>query len=114
MSDKMSNKIINMIFKDVILCEFDIKKGFSSIEVMKLIASPQQIRAARAMLGWSQAELASHSSVARSTVALIERGNDDVNDASRSKIQRALESQGVEFLPSLDGKGEGIRLTPKS
>ena len=78
---------------------------------MKLIASPEQIRAARAMLGWSQQKLASESKVGRTTVFRIERGEDDANNASRAKLQSTLEGHGVDFLPPEGDRGEGIRLT---
>jgi ribosome-binding protein aMBF1 (putative translation factor) len=78
---------------------------------MKLIASPEQIRAARAMLGWSQQELASKSKVGRTTIFRIERGEDDSNNASRAKLQSMLEEHGIEFLPPDGNRGEGIRLT---
>ena len=79
---------------------------------MKLIASPEQIRAARAMLGWSQQKLASESKVGRTTIFRIERGEDDANNASRAKLQTTLEENGIEFLPANGDRGEGIRLTP--
>jgi transcriptional regulator with XRE-family HTH domain len=80
---------------------------------MKLIASPQQIRAARAMLGWSQQELASASRVGRTTIFRIERGEDDKNNASRARLQSTLEEYGIDFLPADGDRGEGIRLSPR-
>ena len=80
---------------------------------MKLIASPEQIRAARAMLGWSQQKLATEADIARSTLALIEKGHEDLNNATRAKVQKKLEDGGIEFLPPDGGRGEGIRFTPQ-
>jgi transcriptional regulator with XRE-family HTH domain len=62
------------------------------------------------MLGWSQQKLADESEIARSTLALIEKRHDDVNNASRAKVQKKLEEQGIEFLVSEAGRGEGIWL----
>jgi transcriptional regulator with XRE-family HTH domain len=66
------------------------------------------------MLGWSQHKLATEADIARSTLALIEKSQDDVNNASRAKIQRTLEAFGIEFLPSEGKRGEGIRRKPTS
>lgn len=72
-----------------------------------------QIRAARALLGWSAAELAKRSGVTRFTIQRLE-GHDAV-PPSRSQtleeIQRALESAGVEFIGS-PGNGPGVRMRP--
>lgn len=64
------------------------------------------------MLGWSQRKLATETDIARSTLALIEKGQEDANNASRAKVQRRLEEGGIEFLPPEGNRGEGIRLTP--
>ena len=64
------------------------------------------------MLGWSQRKLATETDIARSTLALIEKRQEDVNNASRAKVQKKLEDSGIEFLPPEGGRGEGIRFTP--
>ena len=74
-----------------------------------MLCTPVQVRAARIFLGWSQTRLAKEADVARSTLALIERGDNLSNNASREKIQRTLERAGLEFLPPDDTKGSGLR-----
>lgn len=75
--------------------------------------SISQIRAARAMLNWKQAELAEAAGVAESTIKLIERGAVDSRSGTLGKIQAAFEKAGVQFIPdgtpSLSG-GPGLRL----
>lgn len=65
----------------------------------------EQCRGARAMLGWSQDELAKAANVARQTVADFERGARIPIANNLISIGRALEGAGIEFLPE-----NGIRL----
>jgi transcriptional regulator with XRE-family HTH domain len=71
--------------------------------------TPAQCRAARALIGMEQAQLASAASVARSTVVDFERGTRTPRDASLAAIRAALEAAGVEFIPE-NGGGHGVRL----
>lgn len=64
-----------------------------------------QIRAGRAMLGWSQAKLASEAGMTREAVLRIEGGKSDPRVSSMKKIQDAMESAGLVFLPG------GVRLS---
>ena len=60
---------------------------------------PRQIRAARALLAWSQEELASRADVGTATVKRIERNDDDMRGsiASLRKIEAALIGEGISF-----------------
>ena len=71
-----------------------------------------EIRAARALLNWSQSDLAEAASVGVATVRRLEGARGKVRGAADSvwKIQAALERAGVEFLPAESGKGPGVRL----
>jgi transcriptional regulator with XRE-family HTH domain len=63
--------------------------------------SPEQCRAARAWLGWTQAELAQRANVGLSALKDFEKGARRTLAAIRLQIQRAFEEAGVEF-PSDD------------
>jgi DNA-binding XRE family transcriptional regulator len=63
------------------------------------VISPAQCRAARALLSWTQAELAERASLSRKTVADFEQENRDVHVRTRHDIATTLEKAGVEFLP---------------
>ena len=76
---------------------------------MDLISS-SQIRAARVLLGWTQQELAEAAAVSLNAVARLEQEKGDARMRTLTKIVQALERGGVEFLPSSDGKGPGVRL----
>jgi len=71
------------------------------------MVSNRQIKAARALLGWSQGDLASKSGVSPSTIASFESSEGRADAAQ--KIVGALEAAGVEFIPE-DGDGAGVRL----
>jgi transcriptional regulator with XRE-family HTH domain len=68
-----------------------------------------QIKAARALLGWSQFELCIRAGVSISTVRRIEASNSsiDAHYETIAKICHALESAGVSFI---DGPNYGVRL----
>jgi transcriptional regulator with XRE-family HTH domain len=73
-----------------------------------------QLRAARALLGWSQDELADRSGVSKPTIARLELSKGGIGGyaATRDKIIGALEAAGVVFLAEgeqADG-GPGVRL----
>ena len=70
-----------------------------------------QMRAARAIVGWSVRDLAEASGVSGSTIRRIEEegGVPETRDTRKLDIvRRALEQAGVVFLPGPDGKG-GVR-----
>ena len=72
---------------------------------------PSQIRAARALLGLSQRELAVLAAIGLATIKRIEAAPDIRGTADTFwKIQKALEAAGVEFIPEEGGKGPGVRL----
>lgn len=56
-----------------------------------------QIRAARALLDWSQKMLAKRSLVGLSTIKAVEAGTGRPTKANLAAIQRALETAGIEF-----------------
>ena len=70
-----------------------------------------QIRAARALLNKSQADLARIASVHVATIRRLEAAT-GVRGAAETlwKIQQALESAGIEFIPAEPGRGPGVRL----
>lgn len=73
-----------------------------------------QCRAARALLNWSQTDLAEHSKVAKQTIADFERGARQPYERTLRDIQAALEEAGVQFIPE-NGGGVGVRLkSPKA
>src|SRR5215831_15350053 len=74
-------------------------------------ASSAQCRAARALLRWTQGQLAQNATVARKTVADFELGNRTLHRRTRLDITVALEAAGIEFIWEADG--EGVRFARK-
>ena len=77
--------------------------------------TPAQLRAARALVGWSREDLAEKSGVAAETVKRFEFRGIDPKLGTVQKWRRALELAGVEFIDSTDDNGPGVRLrSPKA
>lgn len=70
-----------------------------------MILECSQIRAARALLNWSQSDLARASHMANSSIKNIENENTSARRETILQIKDAFESNGVEFLP-----GSGVKL----
>lgn len=68
-----------------------------------------QVRAARAMLNWSQGELAKRANVSRGTVAAFENEQKDPWPQNLAAIERALEDAGVRFVERSE-LGSGVFL----
>ena len=79
-----------------------------------LVLYGEQIRAARGLLGWSQADLAKKAEVGHMTVKRFEANAGPVSGtiASLTRIQSALEGAGIQFLPPDEWGSFGVRLTP--
>lgn len=71
--------------------------------------TPEQSRAARALLDWSQAKLAAASNLGVSTIRDFEKGRRVPAPNNLAAMRRALEAAGVEFIAE-NGGGPGVRL----
>jgi len=70
---------------------------------------PAQCRAARALLGWSQQDLAKAAGVGVVTVHQLETGVSEPRRSTLDVIGRTLQSAGVELIDE-NGGGPGVRL----
>jgi transcriptional regulator with XRE-family HTH domain len=71
-----------------------------------------QLRMARAAVGWGVRELAGKAGVTANTVTRIENGS-DAKQSTLDRLQRALETAGVEFIDE-NGGGAGVRLRKRA
>ena len=71
---------------------------------------PEQCRAARGLLDWTQEELAGRAGVSRSTVRGFENGQHELHRGSAAVIRGALEAAGVILLDPDQETGPGVRL----
>lgn len=83
----------------------DFNSDFKSDYVM----TPAQCRAARALLGIEQGEVAGAAGVARATVVDFEKGRRVPRESTVAAIRAALEAAGVVFLDP-NGNGPGVAL----
>lgn len=58
----------------------------------------EQIRAARALIGWNQEALAEHSGLSQTGIARIENGTNRPNSSTVGKIIKAFDAHDIEFL----------------
>jgi len=76
----------------------------------EIILSPGQCRAARALIGWTRADLSEKANVSQATLADFESGKPrNLYPRTLDDIQRTLEAAGVIFIAS-NGEGPGVRL----
>ena len=71
-----------------------------------------QVRMARAALGWGVRELAAKAGVSANTVSRYENGADALG-GTLLKIKRVLEQGGIIFIDE-NGGGPGVRLKKRS
>ena len=73
--------------------------------------SIRQLKAARALLRWSQEDLAEAARVSIATMKRLEADDGDLGGRPETggRLIAALESAGIEFLGS-DGAGTGVRM----
>ena len=62
------------------------------------MVTPAQIKAARALLGWHQADLARAAGISLNVVNRVEREVVDPRVSTLRALQRALEEAGIEFI----------------
>jgi transcriptional regulator with XRE-family HTH domain len=79
------------------------------------VVTTRQVKAARALLGWSQADLAKKSGVSEPTVARLESVDGELGgrEHTAEKLQAAIKAAGIEFIGE-DGGGLGVRLRKRS
>ena len=70
--------------------------------------TPEQSRASRGWLGWSQGELAARAGVAKNTVYLVEAGKRRPTEQVLAALRRAIEAEGIRLLFDEDGSAAGI------
>jgi DNA-binding XRE family transcriptional regulator len=77
--------------------------------VIGLMITARQVRAARALLGWTQETLAETALVSLTALKRLESENElRVYESTRVQVQRALERSGIVFISS--DRGDGVML----
>ncbi len=88
-------------------------KGFTAFQcsIVPFMITNAQLRAARSLLGWSQARLAEASGLGIATIKRMEGERGPLRSSAGNvlKVQQALEDAGVIFIDA-DEEGPGVRL----
>src|ERR1700730_1677898 len=95
----------------LLICAWvDVNRNSIKLEKLVLVTT-RQIKAARALLAWSQADLADRSGISEPTVARVEAVDGELGGRgdTTQKIRDAIEAAGVEFIDE-NGGGRGVRL----
>lgn len=71
--------------------------------------SPSQLRAARALLNWSRADLAKRSGISEPTIHRFENGTNEPEARTAEKLLNIFDQHGVEFLDQ-----QGLRFKPSN
>lgn len=76
--------------------------------------SIRQVKAARALLAWSQKDLALASGVSEPTIKRLEASDGELGGRQETAdaIKSALEAAGAQFIPE-NGAGAGVRLAKR-
>jgi transcriptional regulator with XRE-family HTH domain len=77
------------------------------------VITGRQLRAARALLGWEQIELAKRARVAIGTIRRMESFNGEIGSrtSTLSQVQTTVENAGIEFL---NEDRPGVRISHKT
>ncbi|MCR6671489.1 helix-turn-helix domain-containing protein [Devosia ginsengisoli] len=80
-----------------------------------LKVSIRQVKAARALLGWSQKDLADASGISEPTIKRLEAGDGGLGGraGTADAIRSCIEAAGVQFIPE-NGGGVGVRLAKRT
>jgi DNA-binding XRE family transcriptional regulator len=84
----------------------------STVSILKV--SIRQIKAARALLGWSQEDLAKYAGVSVPTIKRLEAVEGDIGGRAETQesLVAALQRAGIEFIAE-NGGGQGVRLAKR-
>jgi len=72
--------------------------------------TPELCRAARAVLNWTQGDLARASRISAPTISNYEAGNDTTTRGNQALLQMTFQAAGIEFLGE-GGELPGLRVT---
>lgn len=74
--------------------------------------TPEQSRAARALLDWSQKQLGAKAGIGHGTVRHFEKGRQPLSEEGQNALRKVLETAGVTFIEQ-NGEGPGCRLSKR-
>jgi DNA-binding XRE family transcriptional regulator len=107
----MARLVPGSILIEFLLNRSKLPVNRNSINRDSKLTTIRQIKAARALLDWSQSDLARHSGISEPTIARLESAEGQLGGRGETakKIRAALERSGIEFIDE-NGGGLGVRL----
>jgi len=75
-----------------------------------VMITARQSKAARALLGWTQKDLAQEAKLTLAVVARFERGQVDTRGKAIIAIEKAVRRGGIALIYAEGGRGEGVRI----
>src|ERR1700744_5278759 len=99
---------------EFLLNRSDFPRNRNSINGQAMI-TVRQMKAARALLAWSQGDLAKASGVSEPTIARLESEDGELGGRPETgqKLVAALEKASIEFIGA-DGEGLGVKLKKRT
>ena len=76
---------------------------YRALRLVGNMITGSQIRAARALLGWSQQDLADKSLLSETAILKLETQRADTRTSTVIKVRKALEDAGIDFIARADG-----------
>ena len=93
------------------LWEVDEILPYFDRDMLKQITG-SQIRAARALLGWSQQRLGEEASLSQTPIASMEKDVANSRESTLKLVVKTLQEAGIEFFREEDGT-IGVKLRPQ-
>ena len=84
---------------------------YRALRLVDCMITGSQIRAARALLGWSQQDLADKALLSETAILKLETQRADTRTSTVIKVRKSLEDAGIDFIMRTDG-AVGVVLKP--
>ena len=107
----MVSSLIKRFFRLMVRFSVRIIVYYRALRLMGCMITGSQIRAARALLGWSQQDLADKAVLSETAVLKLETERADTRTSTIVKVRKSLEDAGIEFINRPDG-ASGVVLRP--
>lgn len=102
---------------DLFYVKFDLRRIPRFLQIMTTLLTGDLIRAARALIGLSQTQLAEKAGVTQKALSEFELSKKPITAKANEKLRRVFEEHHVQFLASNSDTGQldgtGVRWKPK-
>jgi predicted transcriptional regulator len=99
----MNQLLIKRFFHFIELFYSSFVEHYHALRLVSRMITGSQIRAARALLGWSQQDLADKSLLSETAILKLETQQADTRSSTIIKVRKSLEDAGIDFITRADG-----------